>query len=45
MVMFLVDILNLDYYRFLKFKEVRVMNCIINEGDVLFMFLFWWYEV
>ena len=45
MVMSPVDIMNPNYHRFPKFREVRAMNCTISEGDVLFMPAFWWHEV
>jgi len=45
MVMSPIDLVNPDYDRFPNFTRANAMECVLNEGDVLFLPSFWWHEV
>lgn len=40
-----VDILNPDYHKYPRFKEVKVIDLILEPGDVIFLPIGWWHHV
>ena len=45
MVMSPIDLSNVDFNKFPKFRAMQKMNCAIGPGDALFLPSFWWHEV
>ncbi|OQR96007.1 hypothetical protein THRCLA_07404 [Thraustotheca clavata] len=40
-----IDINSPDLARYPLFKQAKSMNCLINEGDALYLPAYWWHEV
>ena len=40
-----IELANVDYKRFPRFKEAKSITCTIENGDALFMPSYWWHEV
>lgn len=40
-----VDFDNIDKNEFLKAVELEFMDCILEEGEMLYIFFKWWYYV